>query len=188
MNKNILLINQGKISHYRIPVYNYLAHYLLKYNFNLAVISEGIQQDSPHAIKFHYRKIKLGLINLMKLFRNKRPDAVIFWLDPHLYTFPILFLSKLFKIKTIHWGHRRPIPPCTFTKKIVYNLEHYMDDAVILYSEQLRKYVFNCFQSKVFVANNTLNLTTYKPCRSLNENVKIKYGISTSKNIICMGW
>ena len=185
--KNILLINKDKIPHYRVPVYNYLAEYLEKYTFILTVVAEGIQETNLHNIRFHYREIRLSFTTLMRLFINIKPDAVIFWVDPQLYMFPVLLISKILKIRVIHWGHRRPMHPHVFIKKLVYNFEHWIDDAVILYAEQLRKYVFNCFQSKTFIANNTLNLAEYQPLSLSKEDVKRKYGIFTRKNIIHMG-
>lgn len=185
--KNILLINKEKIPHYRVPVYNYLSRYLEKYNFILTVVAEGIQEANFHNIRFQYREIHLGFTTLMKLFVNIKPACAIFWVDPQLYIFPVLFISKLLKIRVIHWGHRRPMPPHAFIKKLVYNFEHWIDDAVILYAEQLRKYVFNRFQSKTFIANNTLNLAEYQPLSLSKEDVKRKYGIYTRKNIIYMG-
>jgi len=184
---NILLINEENIPHYRVPVYNYLSEYLKKYQFILTIVSEGIQENNPHAIRFRYREIHLCFTNLTRLFINTRPDTVIFWVSPQLYMFAVLFLAKLLKIKVIHWGHRRPMPSNAFIKTLVYNFEHGIDDAVILYAEHLRKYVCNCFQSKTFVANNTLNLITYKPLHLRKEKVKSKYGIFTRKNIIYLG-
>jgi len=59
---------------------------------------------------------------------------------------------------------------------------------VILYSEDFRKFVFERFQEKTFIANNTLNLTTYNICPEKNKHIiKAKYGIYSTKNIICMG-
>jgi glycosyltransferase involved in cell wall biosynthesis len=185
--RNILLINKEKIPHYRVPVYNYLSGYLMKYNFILTVVSGGIQEGNPHAIQFRHTEIHLCFTNLERLFIDTRPDAVIFWVDPHLYMFPVLLLAKLLKIKVVHWGHRRPMRPNVFIKNLAYNLEHWIDDAVILYAEHLGRYVWSRFQAKTFVANNTLNLTTYKFLRRPKEEVKYKYGIFTNKNIVCMG-
>jgi glycosyltransferase involved in cell wall biosynthesis len=72
-------------------------------------------------------------------------------------------------------------------KKLIINCEHWIDDAIILYAEHFRGYVFNRFQSKTFIANNTLNLTEYKPMTMSKEDIKQKYGILTKKNIIYMG-
>ena len=49
---HVLLIHAGKIPHYRVPIYNYLSAYLKDYGFSLSVISDGLQQSSPHTI-FH---------------------------------------------------------------------------------------------------------------------------------------
>jgi glycosyltransferase involved in cell wall biosynthesis len=185
--KTVFLINGGTIPHYRVPVYNYLSDYLLKYNFILNIISEGFQEGNPHIIRFCYREIDLCFTSMRRLFEKTRPDAAIFWVGPHLYMFPVLILAKLLKIKVVHWGHRRPMHNNYFLKWLVYNIEHFVDDAVILYAEDLIKYVYRPFRSKTFVANNTLNLSTYNPFRGNRETIKAKYGIFTRKNIICIG-
>lgn len=185
--KNIVLINRREIPHYRVPVYNHLSEYLKKYEFALVVVSEDVQEDNPHAIQFQHKKMRLCFTNLKRFFVSTKPDAVIFWVGPHPYMFAVLLLAKLLKIKVIHWGHRRPMPPNAFIKSLVYNFEHWVDDAIILYAEHLRKHVYNPFQPKTFVANNTLNFATYKPSQPLNGDTKAKYGIFTKKNIICVG-
>lgn len=185
--KNVLLISSDKIPHYRVPVYNYLSQYFKKYQFILTVGSEGVQEDCPHTIRFLYEETDLSFKNLKKLFLCKKPDVAIFWLGPHLYMLPVLVLAKLLDIKVIHWGHRRPMPPFAFIKYLVYNLEHWVDDAVILYAEQLRKYVCGCFHKKTYIANNTLDFTVNKTSPLSRDEIKAQYGIFTNKNIICMG-
>jgi glycosyltransferase involved in cell wall biosynthesis len=183
----VLLINQGSIPHYRVPVYNHLSEYLEKHKFLLTIVSECLQQGNPHTVQFPHKEMYLCFTNIKRLFIHTKPDAVIFWVDPLLYMFPVLLLAKMLKIKVIHWGHRRPMRPNAWIKNLVYNLEHWLDDAVILYAESLRPYLWHRFQSKTFIANNTLNLTQYTPFCGINDNVKSTYGIRTSKNIICMG-
>jgi len=186
--KNVLLINGFEIPHYRVPVYNYLCDYLIKNNFALTVVSKGVQEGNPHTIWFENRESHLYWTKLIRLIIDTRPDVIIFWVKPTLNMWIVLYLAKLLKIKVIHWGHRRPEHPNILIKTFVLNvLEHWVDDAIILYAEHLRKYVWNRFQSKTFVANNTLNLTIYKHLRRPREDVKAKYGIYTNKNIICMG-
>jgi glycosyltransferase involved in cell wall biosynthesis len=183
----VLLINKGPTPHYRISVYEYIARYLKKYQFEMTVVSEGAQRCSKKInVELGYIQVVLNYSSLSKLFMQMRPDVVIFWVDPQPYMFPILCLAKILKIKVIHWGHRRPMHSHKAIKSLVYNLEHWLDDAVILYSENLRRYVYKCFQSKTFVANNTLNITTYNRTHK-KGTVKEKYEIDTSKNIICMG-
>ena len=185
--QQIFLINEGKTPHYRVPVYSYLSKYLEKHQFKLTVVSEGVQQGNPYAICYQHDVIPLGFFSLLRLFLNQRPNAVIFWASPHLYLLPLLIIAKLLKIKLIHWGHRRPLPPFALIKSLIYNLEHWADDAIILYSEALRKHVYTPFRKKVFVANNTLDLPKHKVTNSTREATKEKHGIHTRKNIICMG-
>lgn len=185
--KKVVLVHTGHILHYRVSVYNYISNYLKKRNFLLIVVSSDIEKNNPHDVLFQYIKTNLCYSNLKNIFLNTNPDAVILWLGPHLYILPLLFFLKRLNIKIIHWGHRQPWPPFAFTKKIIYNLEHCVDDAIILYSENFKKYVFKCFHHKSFVANNTLNMTTYKNITISKEKIKNKYGIVTNKNIICMG-
>ena len=188
MMKHVILINEDKVPHYRVPVYNCLGKYLKKSNFDLTVISEGIPEYNLYSIGFKAKESDFHFTSLIRLVLSIKPDAIIFWVNPSLKMWTVLYLAKLMKIKAIHWGHRRPDPPNIYIKTFLCNiLEHLVDDAIILYAEHLREYVWRCFQSKTFVANNTLDLTSYKPlCRS-NEDIKAKYGILTTKNIICMG-
>lgn len=185
--KNVFLINTGKIPHYRVPVYGYLSDYLKQHQFRLVVISEGVQEGNPNVIQFPSIFVRLCFSNLSGMLINRRPDAVIFWVGPHFYMFPLLILARFLKIRVIHWGHRRPVPPHVFFKRTVYNIEHWLDNAIIIYSEELRKHIWRCFQKKTYVAINTLNLAAYNPSRRPKDDVRRDYGIFTEKNIICIG-
>jgi glycosyltransferase involved in cell wall biosynthesis len=77
--------------------------------------------------------------------------------------------------------------PFARSKKLIANFEHWLDDAIILYSERFREHVFLRFQAKTFIANNTLNLTEYSPVARSREDVKREYGITTAKNIVYVG-
>lgn len=186
--RTVWLINRKDIPHYRVPVYNYLFDYLDLRAFQLTVIAEGLQKGNPHKLRFPYRRMDLSFSGLAKLFYRGRPDIIIFWTDPELYTFPLLLLSKYMKIKIIHWGHRRDQQrPHAFHKNLVYDLEHCLDDAIILYAEHLRDNLPKRFWKKIFIANNTLNLVDRGDARPSRESIKSQYGIHTGKNIICMG-
>lgn len=186
--KKVLLINREQIPHYRVPVYNYLSDYLKSNDFNLTIVSEGVQEGNSHAIRFDHRKNHLHIAPLIRVIKDIKPDVIIFWVNPEITMWSVLYLAKLMKIKVIHWGHRRPDPPNVYVKTILFNLiEHWIDDAIILYAEHLKEYTWKCFHTKTFVANNTLDFTSYDALRSPRDAVKAKYAISTSKNIICMG-
>jgi len=59
--KKIFLINNKEIPHYRVPVYSYLREYLLRFEYDLTVISEGIQKGNTHFVVFPYKPISSTL-------------------------------------------------------------------------------------------------------------------------------
>jgi glycosyltransferase involved in cell wall biosynthesis len=184
----VLLVNRERIPHYRVAVYNYLAEYLLKRNFLLTVVAEGVQEKTPDEIHFDFVELQLSFRNLARLLVLMRPDVIIFWTSPRFTLLLLHLLTKIRKSKVIHWGHRRDLGhPRAIFKNLVYDLEHFMDDAIILYAEHMRKQMRPSFQNKIFVANNTLNLSGLSIHRNDKDTLKKKLGITTGKTIICMG-
>jgi len=187
----VLLINQDKIPHYRIPVYGYLSKYLECYGFELVVASAGIQSGSPHLLEFQFIETSLSVINLLGLITKQRVDIIIFWVNlKNLYLLPTYFISKIFlRRKVIFWGHGRDLLDIDARiKNFAYAIQHAICDAIILYAEHLKEYVMPLFHKKVFVANNTLCLN-YKGLtpQVTRDSVLSEYGIHTKKNIICVG-
>lgn len=186
--KRLLLINKERIPHYRVPVYNYLADYLLKRDFFLTVVAEGVQEKNPFDIHFDHLETRLSFRNLARLFKLTKPAVIIFWTNPRINLFLFIAFAKLMDAKIIHWGHRRDQQhPHAILRNFIYDVEHIMDDAIILYAEHLQKQMRPSFRKKTFVANNTLNLRDY-PIHQQDKNaLKQKHGIKTTKTIICMG-
>lgn len=187
----VLLINQDKIPHYRIPVYGYLTTYLERYGFELMVASAGIQSGNTQLIEFQYAEITLSVINLLRFISKQRIDIIIFWVNlKHLYLFPTYFISKIIlRKKIIYWGHGRDLLDNEARiKNLAYAAQHAMCDAIILYAEHLKNYVPHRFHKKVFVANNTLCMR-YNGLKAgvTKDSVLAEYGIHTNKNIICVG-
>jgi glycosyltransferase involved in cell wall biosynthesis len=186
--KRVLLINKERIPHYRVPVYNYLADYLLERDFFLTVVAEGVQEKNPFEIHFDQVETRLSFWNLARLFKMTKPDVIIFWTNPEIYLLLFIAFAKLMDAKIIHWGHRRDQQhPHAFLRNLVYDVEHIMDDAIILYAEHLRKQMRLSFRNKIFVANNTLNLRNYPIHQQDKSALKEKHGVRTTKTIICMG-
>jgi glycosyltransferase involved in cell wall biosynthesis len=188
--KKVLLINQAKTPHYRIPVYNYLSSYLKKENYLLTVVSEGAQEGSTHQIEFDQKVIPLSFLGLAKVIRELNPDVIIYWVNlKYLYLLPLILFAKILRKKVIYWGHGCDLLDTKAKfKNIAYGIEHAICDAIILYAEHLKKYVAKKFHKKVFIANNTLYLKYQGlPAGTTRDVVLADYGIKTKKNIICMG-
>jgi glycosyltransferase involved in cell wall biosynthesis len=187
----VLLIHAGIIPHYRVPIYGCLSRYLENDNFNLTVISDGIQTDNPHAIDFQYEVIPLSAISITRFVLQRKIDVIIDYMElRHLYLFPTYFIAKgLLRRKIIYWGQGRDLlDPEARIKNMAYTAELAMSDAIILYAERLKKYVPKKFHQKIFVANNTLYIDYPGLAPGMTrEEVLAEYGIGTKKNIICMG-
>ncbi|MCP4371487.1 MAG: glycosyltransferase family 4 protein [Deltaproteobacteria bacterium] len=186
----VLLVNQARIPHYRIPIYGALGRYLHNYGFEFMVVSDGIQPGNPHPVEFQYVEIPLSVWDLTLFIWRQRIDIIISWVDmKHLYLFPMHFIAKvLLGKKVIYWGQGRDLlDKEAKIKNLAYTTEQAICDAIILYAEHLRKYVPHRFHKKVFVANNTLSLSYPGLPPDERDNVLEKYGIRTKKNIICIG-
>jgi len=187
----VLLIHAGKIPHYRIPIYSYLSTYLKDYGFSLAVISDGIQSDNPHAVDFEFTAIPLSTSSIAQFIKHHRTDVIIDYMElRHRYLFPTYLVAKmLMGKKMIYWGQGLDLANTNAPiKNFAYAVEQGMCDAIILYAEHLKKYLPKRFHKKTFVANNTLcNEYPGLPTGTTRESVLSQYGIRTKKNIICMG-
>jgi hypothetical protein len=152
----VLLIHADNIPHYRILIYSYLSSYLKRYEFDLTVLSDGIQPDNPHTIDFQFVEMPLSILRMAHfLFRNKF-DIIIDYMElRHLYLFPTYFIAKCFlRLKMIYWGQGRDLLDADAKiKNLAYAAEQSMCDSIILYAEHLKKYVPTRFHKKVFIAN-----------------------------------
>ena len=188
----VLLINQEKVPHYRVAVYNRLSEYLKNENFALTVASGGIQDGSTYPVEFDLRAAPLSFLRLAKLMFEIKPDILIFWVGlKSLYLYPILFLAKLLGKQTIHWGHGsdllRPKGLGLRLRTFAYNIDFHMASAIILYAEHLKKNVKPQFQNKIFIANNTLAFDYVPNAQFDKTSCLSRYKITTAKNIVCCG-
>ena len=188
---HVLLIHADKIPHYRIPIYNYLAGYLERYGFSLIVLSDGIQADNPHKVDFQFTEMPLSTVKIACFIYKQRIDVIIDYMAlRHFYLFPTYFIAKgIMRKKIIYWGQGCDLADTkAIIKNLAYTTEQSLSDAIIIYAEHLKKYVPAFLHKKIFVANNTLYMDyTGFPAGLTRQNILAQYGISTKKNIICMG-
>ncbi len=189
MNK-IILIHQNKIQHYRVSVYNYLSNYLKNNNYDLTVISEGVQEKNPYTILFTLFSIRLTFRNLVSYFRSEKPLAVVYFINPsNWYLYPLIVYMKIKGIKVIYWGHGVDLQNMDSGIKIILNKWlHKVSDAIILYAEDLKRNIKTSHHQKIFIANNTLNFEGIEFPRDFNRKLFLeKAGIETARNIVFSG-
>ena len=63
-------------------------------------------------------------------------------------------------------------------------MEHWLSDAILLYSDRLKQYVKPTLYYKTFVANNTLNTLGYEHIRINKQGTISKYNITTYPTIV----
>ncbi|MDI6698986.1 MAG: glycosyltransferase family 4 protein [Candidatus Saccharicenans sp.] len=187
--KQVFLFHAGKIQHYRIGVYNYLHNFLKKHGYFLTIISEGLPSNLNLTINFPEIELLFSFRMLAKLVRCQRPWANILFINHReKYFYPFLLYLRLRGNKAITWTHG-----INFQKKsdrlsrIAHHLEHALCHRIILYSEEIKKYLLPGHRQKAFAANNTLNLTDYIPDKKIKEQVLNRYNIFTKKNIAYSG-
>lgn len=189
--KNILLVYDDgrKLPNYRVENYKYLHTYLKDHNYKFAVVAEGVQKGFENIVDFPLFNLKFGIRNLIRLVLKFKPQACILVINhSKYYFFPILLFLKVARIKAITWTHGVNLQrKNSILSRLIHYLEHALCDGIILYAEHLKKFIAKSHRRKVFVANNTLNLTEYKPQYTDRRKILGKYGIKTEKNIIFVG-
>jgi glycosyltransferase involved in cell wall biosynthesis len=175
--------------HYRVAIYNRLSVHLRQHGWSLTVLAQGVQQDSPHCVQFELRTVPAATTQLLRAIRDEHPQAVILFVNAREpYLFPVLFALKWRHIPAIYWGHGLDLEDKgSRIKRMVYGLEHQLCDALLLYAEDLRRYIAPGMQRKTFIARNTIDTSLLRSSGLQSEVVLAKYGIDTRRNIICVG-
>lgn len=187
--KKILLIHQDKIQHYRVPVYNYLHDYMVREGYRTIIVSEGLQEGTNINPAFPLVQMPLRLASLVKLIKSERPGAVILFVNlKNSYLFPLMLYLKFAGIKQAIWTHGIDLQrKRARTSLLMHRFEHFLSDSIILYAAHLHSYIAKSQQRKIFIANNTLDLSAHDARKTDRAAVLGKYGITTGKNIICVG-
>ena len=187
--RKVLLIHAGMVQHYRCAIYSYLSSYLRCSGYQLVVLAGGVEGDCQDA-DFTVLKRNLNLLAILACLVKVKPKCVIFFTGLRsMWLYPSIVLLKVLKIGSIYWGHGVNLQK-VYSHRRVYSWLHGMSDAIVLYANHLRDNIHGKYQQKVFIANNTLNLSDY-PGKVIDEELKKdilnKYGINTPTNVVFVG-
>lgn len=187
--KTVFLFHGGKVQHYRIGVYNYLYDYLKEFGYYLTVIYQEYEPGCNQTINFPAIRLSFSMPSLTNLIKSERPWANILFINHReKYFFPFLLYLRVTGNKAITWTHGINLQDKkNIISRMAHHIEHALCQKIILYSEDLKKYLLKNHRSKSFVANNTLNLTGYSPMSGIRKEVLLRYNIHTKRNIVYSG-
>ena len=208
MRKKYIFIHQQIIPEYRIPIFNEILNkyedcYIIYGNPNKNnSLKNGEITIKEKYIKvknlFLFRKKDYFLSSIFNLITKFKPKIIITQYSPsNINIFLFYLLRPIFKFKIIGWYHGWNRQKDFSTNKKFYDkLRHYMlkkADGIILYSDDA-KLILSEYkdQSKIFVANNTLDTKTYLMFRNKFEKIgrdvlKEKNNFNSKYNIIFSG-
>jgi len=187
--KKIVLIS-NKVFHYRVSIYNYLNLKLQDIGYELIVMTNEVQNKSPHSINFKIIIMKFGFLRYRKKISQLHPYAIIYFLHlKDIFSWPLSFWVKFrTEIKTIYWNHGVNLQdPDNKLKNMMYSVFHRNSDVIILYSENEIKFVSPKFSYKLFIANNTLNFNDFPHISKTKIQIRKEYGIDFKKVVLFSG-
>lgn len=187
--KKVVLLHQREVLHYRVAIYNRLDTYLSERGWQLVVIAQGVQPDTPHDVRFSLRAVEAGTVEVLRAVHRERPEAVIMFVNAReKYLFPVLISLRFAGIPAIYWGHGLDLEDKdSRLKRLVYKVEHSLCDALLLYSEDLRQYIAPRWHRKTFIARNTIDTSLLRFSGLPPDEIRARHGIETTRNIICVG-
>lgn len=185
---SVLLIHHDRtpLPHYRVSNYKYLHTYLHIYGYDLQVLTDAAPPHDSPGLPLAFTKMRLP--NLVRWIDTSTPRVCILVLNhSRPYFFPFLLYLRLRGAKVITWTHGTNLQRVSRLSAFVHHAEHELCNGIVLYAEHMREYLLERHHKKAFVANNTLNLTEYRPRELDRALVLAKHGIPTSKNVIFVG-
>ena len=168
---------------YRIQIYNYFYERFKDEEIEFSVIADKFEKNDN--IKFNHKTLEFNMGKYLDEIKNQKPDYVILFL--HILDkvwAPIIAYCKHHNIPVIYWNHAFIRKSPKSVKNVIYRIQQNACDAIILYSEDERKYIRKRNKAKTFVANNTLNFDYFpEEVYSRNEFTE-KYGIREDKIVL----
>lgn len=186
--KRLLLVS-NRVMHYRVSVYNYFWRRFRENGWDYSVITNELQKQNRIPISFTLTEMPFSFLRYRRHIQRLQPDAVILFLHLRDRIFwPLLHWLKLAQIPVISWTKTRNLDDAQNpVRGALFNYVHRRCDALILYTDDLIKYVSEEERHKVFVANNTINFEDCPEVPESKEEIKRDIGIPFIKTVLFVG-
>lgn len=186
--RRILLIS-NRVMHYRVSVYNYFWRRFREHEWDFIVLSNELQGQNLNQPLFELVERPFDFFKYRKEIRRINPDAVILFL--HLkdrIQWPLIHWLKLSGIPVALWTKARNLDdPDNRLRNVFFDYLHQISDGLILYTSSLRRFIPERHNSKVFVANNTINFEDFPQISEFKETIKQELGIPFKKVVLFAG-
>ncbi len=186
--KKILLIS-NKVFHYRVSNYNYFSRRFEEEGYEFIVRASSLQKNNPYRIDFDFEVIPFGFFAYKAEVERIAPSVVILFLHlKDLIILPLIYWLKAKGIHVVYWnkGINLEVASPRWRNYVFYHV-HTMCDAIILYSRHNLTDIQEKNRSKVFVANNTINLDAIPTVAESKESIKSEFSIPYAKVVLYVG-
>lgn len=186
--KRVLLIS-NRVMHYRVSVYNYFWRRFREKGWKFVVLTNELQHENQNRCLFELVELPFDFFRYREEIRRIDPDAVILFL--HLkdrILWPLIHWLKLSGIPVALWTKARNLDDQdNWFRNAFFDYLHLISDGLILYTSSLRRFISKWHQTKVFVANNTLNFEDFPQISEFKESIKQELGIPFKKVVLFAG-
>jgi len=183
--KSLILFDQD-LRHYRQPIYRSFSQEFRKLGYELFVVYDLKRNEVENdgffiGIRYSFS----GFVKMLKKYDSKLIIQFV-WLK-YRFLFPFMLYCKIKRIRSIVWSHGIGLK--NLKNPIVRNLHflrHKLATALIIYSPNERKYV-RASHRKLFIANNTLDFSSFPEISRSREELKKENGYEGKKIILSVG-
>lgn len=179
----VLLIST-KLFQYRINIYNFFNEKLKEVGIEFYVLTNEVQGDIKVEVKFDYAVVPS--VKYIGHLRRINPDVVVTFLHLRdIVIWPLVHYLKIKQIPFVYWGHGVNLQdPDNKIKNLFFNYIHNLSDSILLYTPDQVKYIKEKNQSKIFIANNTLNFEHFPVITMTKQELRSKMGVHFSKILL----
>lgn len=186
--KRILLIS-NKVFHYRAANYNYFAQRFREEGYEFVLRASEIQKNNPYPPEFDFKILPFSFSSYRNAILELKPSVVIVFLHlKDLMIWPLLHWLRLKGIPVVYWnkGVNLEVRNQPWRNLPFYYI-HHLVHRIILYSKHEISDIRPANRRKVFVANNTINLSRMPVIEDSKETIKSEFGIRFKKVVLFVG-
>lgn len=186
--KRVLLVS-NRVMHYRVSVYNHFWRRFAERGWDFSVLTNNIQEQNRNRVLFDVQEVPFDFLEYRRRIARLSPDAVIVFLHlKDLIQWPLIHWLKIVGIPFASWTKTRNLDdPDNAIRNAMFSYVNRMSDALILYTDDLKRFVPSSQHHKIFVANNTINFNDFPQISQSKQEIKREFDIPFEKVVLFVG-